>query len=109
MAKDTEKLIRQLSLISYLMAERRPVTAPEISTDGFTGFLCDSTEEMIEAVDRVATLSPQVCREHAAERFSADAMVGGYEAVYRAVGWGQKSPATGAAMTAARELRSTSR
>ena len=27
MAKDTEKLIRQLSLISYLMAERRPVTA----------------------------------------------------------------------------------
>jgi proteasome accessory factor C len=30
MAKDTEKLIRQLSLISYLMAERRPVTAPEI-------------------------------------------------------------------------------
>ncbi len=33
MAKDTEKLIRQLSLISYLMAERRPVTAPEIRRD----------------------------------------------------------------------------
>ena len=32
-AKDTEKLIRQLSLISYLMAERRPVTAPEIRRD----------------------------------------------------------------------------
>src|SRR5919201_1638939 len=30
MAKDTEKLIRQLSLISFLMAERRPVTALEI-------------------------------------------------------------------------------
>src|SRR4051812_1724239 len=30
MAKDTEKLIRQLSLISFLMAERRPVTASEI-------------------------------------------------------------------------------
>jgi predicted DNA-binding transcriptional regulator YafY len=30
MAKDTEKLIRQLSLISFLMAERRPVTAAEI-------------------------------------------------------------------------------
>src|SRR5947209_2631963 len=73
----------------------RPVgAAPEIVTHGFTGFLCDTTEEMIEAVDRVATLSPQVCREHAAERFSADAMVGGYEAVYRAVGWGQNSPAT---------------
>ncbi len=32
-AKDTEKLIRQLSLISYLMAERRPVTALEIRRD----------------------------------------------------------------------------
>jgi proteasome accessory factor BC len=39
MAKDTEKLIRQLSLISYLMAERRPVTAMEIRRDveGYSG------------------------------------------------------------------------
>ena len=33
MAKDTEKLIRQLSLIAYLMAERRTVTATEIRRD----------------------------------------------------------------------------
>jgi proteasome accessory factor BC len=33
LAKDTEKLIRQLSLISFLMAERRPVTATEIRRD----------------------------------------------------------------------------
>src|SRR5438874_11410323 len=33
MAKDTEKLIRQLSLISFLMAERRPVIAQEIRRD----------------------------------------------------------------------------
>src|SRR6188472_1631360 len=33
LAKDTEKLIRQLSLIAYLMAERRPVTATEIRRD----------------------------------------------------------------------------
>jgi hypothetical protein len=33
------KLIRQLSLISYLMAERRPVTATEIRRDveGYSG------------------------------------------------------------------------
>jgi proteasome accessory factor C len=39
MAKDTEKLIRQLSLLSYLMAERRPVTALEIRRDveGYSG------------------------------------------------------------------------
>ena len=33
LAKDTEKLIRQLSLISFLMAERRPVSALEIKQD----------------------------------------------------------------------------
>ena len=39
MAKDTEKLIRQLSLISFLMAERRPVTSPEIrqAVEGYSG------------------------------------------------------------------------
>ena len=39
MAKDTEKLIRQLSLISFLMAERRPVTALEIkeAVEGYAG------------------------------------------------------------------------
>src|SRR5437016_2648691 len=78
----------------------RPVgAAPEIVTHGSTGFLCDTTEEMIEAVDRVATLSPQVCRTHATDRFSANAMVTNYEAVYRAVLRGQKSPSTAAAMT----------
>ena len=37
MAKDTEKLIRQLSLISFLLAERRPLTAQEIrrSVEGY--------------------------------------------------------------------------
>jgi predicted DNA-binding transcriptional regulator YafY len=33
MAKDTEKLIRQLSLIAYLIAARRPVTGLEIRRD----------------------------------------------------------------------------
>jgi proteasome accessory factor BC len=33
MAKDTEKLIRQLSLISFLMANRRPVSALEIKRE----------------------------------------------------------------------------
>ena len=33
MAKDTEKLIRQLSLISFLMAQGRPVSALEIKRE----------------------------------------------------------------------------
>ncbi len=44
MAKDTEKLIRQLSLISFLMAERRPVTALDIRSDveGYCGMSEDA-------------------------------------------------------------------
>jgi proteasome accessory factor BC len=43
-AKDTEKLIRQLSLISFLMAERRPVTALEIKqeVEGYSGMNDDA-------------------------------------------------------------------
>jgi proteasome accessory factor C len=43
-AKDTEKLIRQLSLISFLMAERRSVTALEIKqeVEGYSGMNDDA-------------------------------------------------------------------
>src|SRR3712207_1447457 len=67
MAKDTEKLIRQLSLISYLMAERRPVTAMEIRRDveGYSGmnedafarrFYADRAE--LESLGIQLTVSP---------------------------------------------------
>src|SRR4029079_8863085 len=51
MAKDTEKLIRQLSLISYLMAERRPVTALEIRRDveGYSGMNEDAFARRVYA------------------------------------------------------------
>jgi proteasome accessory factor BC len=44
MAKDTEKLLRQFSLISFLMAERRPVTALEIKqeVEGYSGMNDDA-------------------------------------------------------------------
>ena len=50
MAKDTEKLIRQLSLISYPMAERRPVTALEIRRDveGYSGMNEDAYAAFLE-------------------------------------------------------------
>ena len=38
-AKDTEKLIRQLSLISFLMAQGRPVSALEIKREVLVGEL----------------------------------------------------------------------
>src|SRR5207237_9227754 len=33
MSHDTDKLIRQLSLVAYLMAERRPITARDVKSN----------------------------------------------------------------------------
>jgi proteasome accessory factor BC len=64
MAKDTEKLIRQLSLISFLMAERRPVTAPEIrqAVEGYSGMNEDAFARRFYA-DRaeLESLGIQLC------------------------------------------------
>jgi glycosyltransferase involved in cell wall biosynthesis len=47
---------------------------PELIVDGVTGFLCDTEDEMVEAVGRLGRLSPADCRQHAVEHFSATAM-----------------------------------
>ena len=63
----------------------RPLgAAPEIVTDGITGFLCSTQSEMVDAVAAAAELRPKDCRSRVEKLFSAEAMVAGYEAVYRA-------------------------
>jgi glycosyltransferase involved in cell wall biosynthesis len=70
------------------MATGTPVVAyragsvPEVVIDGVTGFVCDSFRAMVEAVPRVAALDRRACRLHVEWRFSAAAMVDGYERVY---------------------------
>src|SRR5215208_6856539 len=72
-AKDTEKLIRQLSLISYLMAERRPVTATEIRRDveGYSDMTEDAFARRFYA-DRaeLESLGIQLSVDKPAEGFS---------------------------------------
>jgi glycosyltransferase involved in cell wall biosynthesis len=63
----------------------RPLgAAPEIVSDGVTGFLCATKREMVDAVSASTKLNPQDCRNRVVERFSAQAMVAGYQDVYRA-------------------------
>jgi glycosyltransferase involved in cell wall biosynthesis len=63
----------------------RPLgAAPEIVTDGVTGFLCSTEGEMVDAVAAAAELRPEDCRLRVEKLFSAQAMVAGYESVYRA-------------------------
>ena len=57
--------------------------APEIVEHGVSGLLCDTVDEMVEAVERAPTIDRATCRRHAEERFSTERMVDGHVAVYR--------------------------
>ncbi|MDQ1466643.1 MAG: hypothetical protein QOH10_1058 [Actinomycetota bacterium] len=59
--------------------------APELVDDGVTGFRRDGTDELATAVGRLGELDPLECRARVEERFSAAAMVRGYEALYHRV------------------------
>jgi glycosyltransferase involved in cell wall biosynthesis len=78
-------------VMTEAMACGTPVVAwrngsvPEVVADGETGFIVSSVEEMAAAVDRVGELDPQLMRARVKERFSAEAMVAGYEHIYQQV------------------------
>ncbi|MBF2001151.1 MAG: glycosyltransferase family 4 protein [Synechococcales cyanobacterium M58_A2018_015] len=57
-------------------------SAPEVIVHGKTGFLCQTLDECIAAIDRVAEIDRRVCRRHVEQHFSVQSMVDGYEAVY---------------------------
>ena len=59
--------------------------APELVDDGVTGFRCDGTDDLVTAVGRLDELDPAACRRRVEERFSAAAMVRGYERLYEQV------------------------
>lgn len=58
-------------------------SVPEVVRHGVTGFAEASVDGLVDAVAKVHTLARQECRRDAEERFSVDALVRGYEAVYR--------------------------
>ena len=60
-------------------------SAPEILTNGETGFLCSTIDQMVASCARLGEISRRVCRQEVVERFSARAMAEGYLAVYREV------------------------
>ncbi|MCS3628951.1 glycosyltransferase involved in cell wall biosynthesis [Salinibacter ruber] len=56
---------------------------PEVVEQGTTGFVCDNTQEMVEAVGRIDELSREACRKRCEEHFSDRAIVDAYESLYK--------------------------
>ena len=67
-----------------VLAMRRG-SLPELIHDGITGFLCRSTDDMVDAVSRLGVIDRRACREDCERRFSADRMVERYLNVVRSV------------------------
>ena len=59
-------------------------SAPEVVEDGRTGFVVDDEHAMAQAIGRLDEIDPERCRRSCEQRFSVDAVVRGYEDVYRA-------------------------
>jgi glycosyltransferase involved in cell wall biosynthesis len=57
-------------------------SVPEVMCDGESGFIVDSIDEAVRAVERVPSLSRRECRAYFDRRFSARRMVHDYVAVY---------------------------
>lgn len=55
---------------------------PELMVHGKTGFICETWEEMADAVQDIARIDRMACRHHAEENFSISQMVNKYEKIY---------------------------
>lgn len=55
---------------------------PEVVAHGETGWLADSFEEMIAAVERAREIKPRACRQHVEQHHSCSRMAAEYERLY---------------------------
>ncbi len=58
---------------------------PELILDGKTGFLVNSIEEALEAVNNIKIINRKYCREWATSKFSQQKMIEGYLEVYKKI------------------------
>lgn len=77
-------LIEALACGTPVLAYRRG-SIPEIIDHGVTGFVCETVDEMVEAVGQVPLLERRRCRASFDERFTADRMARDYVALYERI------------------------
>ncbi|MEU4688251.1 glycosyltransferase family 4 protein [Actinoplanes sp. NPDC023714] len=63
----------------------RKGSMPEVVDEGVTGFVVDSADAAVAAVDRIGAIDRAACSARARERFSADRMVEEYLTIYRKI------------------------
>ncbi|MEU4557080.1 glycosyltransferase family 4 protein [Actinoplanes sp. NPDC023936] len=63
----------------------RKGSMPEVVDEGVTGFLVETVDEAVAAVDRIAEIDRAACSARARQRFSAERMVEEYLAIYRKI------------------------
>jgi glycosyltransferase involved in cell wall biosynthesis len=86
LAPETSSLVAMEALAAGTPVIAFPSGAlPEIVDDGVTGFLVQNIDEMAEAIRRVDTIRPCVCREAARCRFSRARMVHQYFELYESL------------------------
>lgn len=56
---------------------------PEIIVHGKTGFICETVDEMAEAVRNIGSIDRMTCRRHVEQNFSISRMVTKYESIYK--------------------------
>ena len=57
-------------------------SVPEVLRDGVTGFVASNTEDLVQAVRRIPSISRQRCRAEFEARFTAGVMTANYERIY---------------------------
>jgi glycosyltransferase involved in cell wall biosynthesis len=74
-------LIEALACGTPVIARRRG-SVPEIVTDGETGVLCETEDEMVAGVARIPALDRAKCRADFERRFTVQSMAAAYVGVY---------------------------
>ena len=73
------------------MASGTPVIAfrrgsvPEVITDGKTGFVVDTIEEMANAIKKIGNIDRGACRKYAEDNFIVERMISSYEKVFNEI------------------------
>jgi glycosyltransferase involved in cell wall biosynthesis len=75
-------VIESMACGTPVIAYRRG-SMPELIVDGVTGFLVDSFDEAIAAIERIGEIDRAACRKHVEQHFTVDRMAARYLDLYR--------------------------